>query len=539
MIKRLLTSMIAVVALAFSASADTYDLLPSFGNGGWGDRTYDEATHTITYTDSWVGIGWWLESGGTYADYSAYDELVIETTESTIGYSIVIEYAAEGDNTSISVPAGRTKGVAELDPERKNAVKQIYLQNHAAGTLTLTAAYLKNAVVVDPTVPVVLFEGSKAVDWWENAIDITAGDFTAAKLAAGDKLVVEYTAEEGNGFKAIYVGDDWKGYVMPFMTVLEGYQEAYQTISLAADKSSIEFTLDQENVDICLNTKFHNVKLCGDKVTITKVSVVHATAQAEKSDWYIGGNFNGWGEYKALDTTPTEGVFTTTFDELSGEFLIVKYVDGAADWNQKICGVKNMEAGTAYPYVENSSDNFSLNGIVKNVTITLDTNAKTILVEGTTAENEYTEIYLIGDFGDGWSETMTNMPLKLKEGDTYEGTFTLTAATSYFKMKAGNFIYGTGGADVAIELGTEYTAAKSGNAFSIPAGEYTFTYVMAKNAETGKITVKNAAGITDITADDNAPVEYFNLQGVRVANPAEGGIYIRRQGAKVEKVLVK
>lgn len=37
---------------------------------------------------------------------------------------------------------------------------------------------------------------------------------------------------------------------------------------------------------------------------------------------------------------------------------------------------------------------------------------------------------------------------------------------------------------------------------------------------------------------DAADVEYFNLQGVKVANP-ENGIYIRRQGDKVNKVIVK
>lgn len=45
-------------------------------------------------------------------------------------------------------------------------------------------------------------------------------------------------------------------------------------------------------------------------------------------------------------------------------------------------------------------------------------------------------------------------------------------------------------------------------------------------------------GADDIIVDENAPVEYYNLQGVRVANP-ENGIYIRRQGSKVSKVLVK
>lgn len=50
--------------------------------------------------------------------------------------------------------------------------------------------------------------------------------------------------------------------------------------------------------------------------------------------------------------------------------------------------------------------------------------------------------------------------------------------------------------------------------------------------------INNPTGITDVEADENAPVEYYNLQGVRVANP-ESGLYIRRQGSKAVKVLVK
>ncbi len=51
--------------------------------------------------------------------------------------------------------------------------------------------------------------------------------------------------------------------------------------------------------------------------------------------------------------------------------------------------------------------------------------------------------------------------------------------------------------------------------------------------------VFGSAGVEDVTvSDENAPVEYFNLQGVRVENP-EAGLYIRRQGNTATKVLVK
>lgn len=52
-----------------------------------------------------------------------------------------------------------------------------------------------------------------------------------------------------------------------------------------------------------------------------------------------------------------------------------------------------------------------------------------------------------------------------------------------------------------------------------------------------QIIINQSQGISGINAD-NAPAEYFNLNGVRVANP-ENGMYIMRQGGKVSKVIVK
>ena len=43
----------------------------------------------------------------------------------------------------------------------------------------------------------------------------------------------------------------------------------------------------------------------------------------------------------------------------------------------------------------------------------------------------------------------------------------------------------------------------------------------------------------DIFSDDDAPAEFFNLQGIPVANPAPGSLLIRRQGSKAEKVLIR
>lgn len=73
------------------------------------------------------------------------------------------------------------------------------------------------------------------------------------------------------------------------------------------------------------------------------------------------------------------------------------------------------------------------------------------------------------------------------------------------------------------------------------------TIVISGTLETyfGAAGVKNTeyksglSGIESVEAEDSdAPVEYFNLQGVRVDEP-QNGLYIRRQGSTVTKVIVK
>ncbi len=51
-------------------------------------------------------------------------------------------------------------------------------------------------------------------------------------------------------------------------------------------------------------------------------------------------------------------------------------------------------------------------------------------------------------------------------------------------------------------------------------------------------TTPISTGIAGIEADENAPVEYYNLQGIRVAEP-ENGLYIVRQGNKVSKKFIR
>ncbi len=54
-----------------------------------------------------------------------------------------------------------------------------------------------------------------------------------------------------------------------------------------------------------------------------------------------------------------------------------------------------------------------------------------------------------------------------------------------------------------------------------------------------RLVQPTATGIEDVEADfSDAPVEYYNLQGIRVANPQSGNLYIRRQGTQISKVRI-
>ena len=82
------------------------------------------------------------------------------------------------------------------------------------------------------------------------------------------------------------------------------------------------------------------------------------------------------------------------------------------------------------------------------------------------------------------------------------------------------------------------------------SGDGKLTIKMTKTAKAGeqnrfafksfKLFYKgdNGSGVANIAIDDdNAPVEYYNLQGIRVANP-DKGLYIVRQGNKTSKVIL-
>jgi hypothetical protein len=100
---------------------------------------------------------------------------------------------------------------------------------------------------------------------------------------------------------------------------------------------------------------------------------------------------------------------------------------------------------------------------------------------------------------------------------------------------------------IAIEgEGIEFTSSESEGCIltveltCIAEGSATVTATVGDLTAT--CNVFGLSGINTVATDEvdnsNAPVEYYNLQGVRIANP-QTGLYIRRQGNKAEKVIIR
>ena len=80
----------------------------------------------------------------------------------------------------------------------------------------------------------------------------------------------------------------------------------------------------------------------------------------------------------------------------------------------------------------------------------------------------------------------------------------------------------------------------SRTAFKLDDGYYEFKVVFSDYKVNMMVTAKNDPGrIEGVMTDEAADAEYFNLQGVRVFEPAAGNIYIVRRGSVVTKEIFK
>ena len=152
------------------------------------------------------------------------------------------------------------------------------------------------------------------------------------------------------------------------------------------------------------------------------------------------------------------------------------------------------------------------------------------------------ELYMVGH-DNAWDPANPAVLAMTEEAGVYEAT--LKFDNKEFKLSETKGTWDEFNAkamcidgDKTVELNVAtalYKYADTNCKANIETGKnYTVTVDLNNNT----ITIKEASGVEGIEAEDNAPAVYYNLQGVKVANP-ENGVYIKVQGNKASKVLVK
>lgn len=290
-----------------------------------------------------------------------------------------------------------------------------------------------------------------------------------------------------------------------------------------------------------------------------------------ESDIYLRGNFTNWeARPEYIFTETSKNIFELHLDHLSESFKLAGPV-----W-----GVGNVDYGYEAPIAVDrptvltwGGENITLaEGELDNVTLTFDWSTKTLTISTSQEEpevetytvyyhdnivNPWTQVYVFtwnDQLNGAWpgepmelvvNDLNPDMPLQSpslsrqssdpslpssinQTSDSQSSVNPLSTPThnvwSYtFTATKGLPTHGI--------TGIIFNNGKSG----VAAGNQTEDFVFYKDKEYDR---QGTLSVSELEIDENAPVEYYNLQGIRVDNPSNG-IFIRRQGNNVKKVSIR
>ena len=265
---------------------------------------------------------------------------------------------------------------------------------------------------------------------------------------------------------------------------------------------------------------------------------------------YMVGHDGAWDPANPLEIAGQYGVYTMEGVEFTNtEFKISTSKGSWSEFNTNCYDVVNNPIAIGEPATLKKGDQNIKIGAAGTYDVTIDLENMTITLQGVI---EYPEvIYAIGNVnGYSWS-TSEGVALAHVGDGVYEGEFEIDNADNGF----GYFQFATTlGADWdAVNAGTRY-GAEEVNLLVEANGSYTMTdnwgggtqswksaagtCTVRVDVVNNKLNILEFTGVEGIEFDENAPVEYYNLNGVKVENPTNG-TFIKVQGNKTAKVYIK
>ncbi len=523
------------------------------------------------------------------------DQLTVTWADENIGNGIDVP-----TTTKAPVTFSFSKGSNNNTPKYYNTGNGIRLYGGNTMTISVAEGYELTSVVLNTSTgqyainsETTVTNGTIAIDGETTTLTANANVSSMTMTEGGtsghariQSIVVNYTAVAGD--------KELAGLQFPESSYTAILGQAFTAPTLTkATNAAVTYSSSDTNV-ATVNATTGEVTLVGAGTTTIK-------AEAPENDTYTAGSaqytltvvkgYNTLAEYLAacgnkndegyincpLTVTFTNGANTYVIDDAGTAALIYKYDLGyevgniiPAGWTAKtdvffglveLIPVSPMPASTennGVTYNEVTSvDDAMMNQVVvlKNVNFAAETPATAASFTGTVGETEYTfynkfanastpagiydvkvavstrnglQLYPI-EYQQAVSEVPVISASDLNEDNEFASTSTVTITAAE-------------GATIYYRTNTEADFQVYNAPFTINATTSIYAYAVEEGKQQSReVSVtyyyNPSLGIDGIEVENGA-AQYYNMQGVRVANP-ENGMYIRVQNGKAQKVIIK
>ena len=475
------------------------------------DLTYDGTNNHYT-----VKANTWDKGGGTWSYYGKTEELLLGvswTPSETIypGDNVTITATAVGqpENSSIQIT---------IDGTTTTGTTANWVAGEAGNYTVKVACVDSNSQELGSTEQTV--KVTAITSEWGIYLDKASTKWTNANLYTWDANNTTYTGT-------------WPGNAMGVTTV-NGTEYYYSLIRNAKTINLIFNNGTEQTVDITgisgesffkLTTKngegkwqvekVENSTGGGEEEEETETLVFNVTVPAGTENCYIVGSFNEWGKFVAMEKAGDNN-FTVSIDNLKKSEVKYKYT-----------------CGEGWDYVEMQADKVT---DVQDRSYTANDVVAAWKSTPSTTVTYPEKVYIVGH-DNAWD------PAKPLEISGTDGVYTIdnvTFVNTGFKMSTQKGSWDAFNAGVLYVqnaiVNEEATITKGSSDDSKISATGTFNLTIDLVNMTFLAIDPLTVAIEEV-ATDNAPIEYYNLQGVKVANP-ENGIFIKKQGSKTTKVVL-
>ena len=428
-------------------------------------------------------------------------------------------------------------------------MKKFYTLLSAAllGTMMVSAAVRVTEAKPSATLEAKQFNTTQTFSTEKVAVNKKATSYKApAKAAAADAAAVtgEYLFKAyarnfdsaTNGLPSAY----WMNESVPYIEVaednsvtIEGFWDATFNLTGTYDPEAGTITIPYTqkvtvptstgSIDLCVYVINFDTKVASDLVlNVDAANRLLTWTPADNGQQYLETLIIGtYGQYSGSQIY--DQLYDCAFNRVNA-IMSWNYVDENGDFVIGEDG--NYETESTYVYAEKSTDGYTVYNFCDfspyqgyegcfdlPVNLSIDKEAHTLTATNQALPFSGVDFYLCGVDNTGYFQLEN--PEVIFVGDEIEIAENYTVTDFYTEVLG---ILGVVGQNM---YGADF---------------YDVELLLLEPAFSGS----DDAGIASVVVDNNqnAPVEYFNLQGVRVENPS-AGLYIRRQGNQTIKVLVK